>query len=147
KIVQQNSGAAVIASTIQTNNVATQVVDGVTFPGSTGLTVDGPGSGRVSITGQVTGTGSVTQGGHFTLVLSNNANNYSGGTTVTAGSLLVNNSSGSGTGTGAVTVQNGATLGGEGRINGALTVQNGGILTPGNGTTPTAIFTLGAASH
>ncbi len=147
KIVQQNSGAAVIASTIQTNNVATQVVNGVTFPGSAGLTVDGPGSGRVSITGQVTGTGSLTKGGNFALVLSNNSNNYAGGTTVTAGSLFVNNSAGSGTGSGAVTVQNGATLGGEGRINGALTVQNGGTLAPGNGTNPTGIFTLGAASH
>jgi hypothetical protein len=147
KIVQQNSGAVVIASTVQTNNVATQVVNGVTFPGSPGLTADGSGSGRVSITGQVTGTGSLTKGGNFTLDLSNNLNNYSGGTTVSAGALFVNNSAGSATGTGAVSVQNGATLGGAGRINGALTVQNGGTLAPGNGASSTGILTLGAASH
>lgn len=46
------------------------------------------------------------------------ASTYSGGTTVTAGTLLVGNSSmaGSATGTGAVSVAAGATLGGNGRI-------------------------------
>ncbi|MBC8041470.1 MAG: PEP-CTERM sorting domain-containing protein [Opitutaceae bacterium] len=65
------------------------------------------------------------------VVLSRAAGNtYGGGTTVTAGTLLVNNTSGSGTGTGAVTVAIGATLGGSGIISGATTIN--GTLAPGN---------------
>jgi len=60
------------------------------------------------------------------------ANTYSGGTTVSAGRLLVNNGSGSGTGSGAVTV-NGGILGGTGTIAGPVTVNAGGTITPGPG--------------
>jgi fibronectin-binding autotransporter adhesin len=57
-------------------------------------------------------------------------NTYSGGTIVTAGTLLVNNtgSSGSGTGSGAVTVTSVGVLGGNGTISGAVLVTNGGNL-------------------
>ncbi|MDI9396558.1 MAG: autotransporter-associated beta strand repeat-containing protein [Candidatus Pacebacteria bacterium] len=58
------------------------------------------------------------------------ANTYTAGTTVSTGTLLANNSSGSSTGTGAVAVAAGATLGGSGSIAGATTVS--GILAPGN---------------
>ncbi len=50
------------------------------------------------------------------------ANTYGGGTTVSAGGLYVNNASGSGTGSGAVQVNSGGTLGGSGKIAGAVTV-------------------------
>ncbi|MDX2082348.1 MAG: autotransporter-associated beta strand repeat-containing protein [Terrimicrobiaceae bacterium] len=59
------------------------------------------------------------------------ANTYSGGTTVTAGTLLVNNTTGSGTGTGAVNVSAG-TLGGTGTISGAVTVGSAGFISPGS---------------
>ena len=52
------------------------------------------------------------------------------GTTVSAGTLKVNNVTGSGTGTGAVTVDPGATLGGSGTISGTVAVS--GIISPGN---------------
>jgi autotransporter-associated beta strand protein len=48
-------------------------------------------------------------------------NTYDGGTTVYAGTLLVTNTSGSATGTGAVAVNAGARLGGTGYITGAVT--------------------------
>lgn len=51
-------------------------------------------------------------------------NNYDGGTTVTAGTLLINNTSNSGAGTGAVVVTAG-TLGGNGSVSGAVTIGNG----------------------
>lgn len=59
-------------------------------------------------------------------------NTYTGNTTVSGGSFLVNNTSGSATGSGTVTVSSGASLGGSGGISGATTIQSGGFLAPGN---------------
>jgi len=58
-------------------------------------------------------------------------NLYTGGTTVDAGTLRVDNTSGSGTGPGSVTVQAGATLSGAGIVGGQTTVAANGILSPG----------------
>lgn len=70
----------------------------------------------------------VVSGGDLTL---SGSNSYSGGTVVSAGSLRVNNTEGSGTGTGAVTVQSGATLVGQGILAGDVTVSAGATLAPG----------------
>ena len=60
-------------------------------------------------------------------------NTYKGGTQVNSGTLLVNNFSGSGTGSGAVTVSNfGSTLGGSGTIGGATSLLSGAALMPGD---------------
>jgi len=78
--------------------------------------------------------GSLTKIGNGTLTLGN-ANNYTGGTHVKRGSLVVNNTGGSGTGTGPLQVDSGK-LGGKGIITGAVTVGSGGnkpaVLTPGD---------------
>lgn len=66
------------------------------------------------------------------------SNTYAGGTTVTAGTLLVNNTTGSGTGPGAVIV-NGGTLSGTGTISGLVTVNPNGAVSPG---TASSIGTL-----
>ncbi len=79
----------------------------------------------------ITGTAAFIQAGSGTTTL-NAANTYSGGTTVSAGTLLVNNTTGSGVGSGAVTVASGGTLGGSGSISGSVTVNSGGTLSPGN---------------
>src|SRR6185437_7556001 len=68
--------------------------------------------------------------GMFTLNGSNNT--YSGGTTVSGGILRVDNTGGSATGSGAVTVSDGGTLAGNGIISGAVTVNSGGALAPGD---------------
>lgn len=78
------------------------------------------GTGATSLTKNGTGRWLLTQG-----------NTYSGGTTVSGGTLLANNSSGSATGTGAVAVNTGAIFGGTGSISGALTINSGGSLSPG----------------
>lgn len=55
---------------------------------------------------------------------------YTGGTLVSGTSnLMVNNTAGSGTGSGEVTVQNGATLSGTGSIDGGVLVNAGGVFT------------------
>ncbi len=114
-----------------------------------------------TLSGAIGGTGSFTQTGAGTTVLSSSTGNtYSGGTTLTTGTFYASNPSGSAysapssdprvisvtgtpgsaTGTGAVTVQTGATLAGGGTIAptvGGVTVQTGGTLFSG-GTQTTA---------
>ncbi|HUI08209.1 MAG TPA: glycosyl hydrolase family 28 protein [Verrucomicrobiae bacterium] len=64
------------------------------------------------------------------LTLQGNSSPYSGAMTISnSGTVLVNNTAGSGTGTGPLTVLSGATLGGNGVIGGPVTVD--GTLAPG----------------
>jgi autotransporter-associated beta strand protein len=75
------------------------------------------------------------------------ANAYQAGTTISGGVLIVDNTSGSGTGPGTVTVATGATLTGDGAIGGPVTMQNGATITPSS-TTGTSIgsLTIGSLS-
>jgi len=59
------------------------------------------------------------------------ANGYTGGTLISGGTLLVNNTNGSGTGASAVTAAGGV-LGGTGAIAGAVNIIAGGGFAPGN---------------
>ncbi len=68
------------------------------------------------------------------------ANLYEGGTTVDGGTLLVNNTTGSGLGAGNVVV-NAGKIGGTGSFTGAVTVNSGGTLAPG-----ASIETLGSGT-
>jgi autotransporter-associated beta strand protein len=86
--------------------------------------------------------GGLTKTGGGTLRL-NGVNTYAAGTTLSAGTLVINNSGGSGTGTGAVTV-NGGTLAGSGTISGAVTVNSAGTFAPGPLNT-IGTFTLNSA--
>ncbi|BEP55782.1 hypothetical protein GmRootV118_30260 [Variovorax sp. V118] len=111
--------------------------------GGSALTLGGSG-GDNTLSGTISGTGgaggSIVKVGGGTLTLSG-ANTYTGGTRVTAGTLSVNNKSGSATGTGSVQVQTGATLAGSGTIAGTVFVADGGILAAGNSP---GTLTLGA---
>jgi hypothetical protein len=94
------------------------------------------GSGALAITGTTNGS----------VVLTGN-NTYAGGTTVqTGGTLLANNTAGSATGTGMVTVNNGGTLGGNGTITGPVQVDASGTISPGTTTASgsTAVLNTGA---
>jgi fibronectin-binding autotransporter adhesin len=81
----------------------------------------------------------VVNGGNLTL---SGANAFSGGTTVTNGTLAANVSTA--TGTGAVAIQNAATLTGNGTVLGALTVDAGGTFAPGLSIALGEIFTAGS---
>jgi autotransporter-associated beta strand protein len=82
-------------------------------------TISGPGQFRRSAADAATAGRTILSG----------ANSYSGGTIVTAGTLLVNNSFASGTGSGLVAVSNNGTLGGSGTIAGPVAIA--GTLVPG----------------
>src|SRR5438876_4372195 len=113
--------------TVGTNNLST-IFSGLMqdggFSGGTGGSLTKTGNGKLSLT---------------------NANTYTGGTTITRGTLLVKNATGAATGTGAVQV-NAGTLGGTGKINGAVTVgtgtSSGAILLAGDSATRPGTLTV-----
>jgi autotransporter-associated beta strand protein len=118
----------------------------VTSAGAATLTLGGSGTysfgdGSTTNSGVITGSLAVVKSGTGTQTLGD-ANTYTGGTTVSGGTLLANNISGSATGTGAVTV-NGGTLGGTGTVGGAVTLNSGGTIAPGS---PAATGTLTVSS-
>ncbi len=88
-------------------------------------------TGTTTVGATISGTGSLLLTGAGTVVFTG-ANPFSGGTALNAGTVLVNNLTGSGLGTGPVSVGSGGTLGGGGTIGGPVTINNGGILAPGN---------------
>ncbi|PYL09931.1 MAG: hypothetical protein DME33_02745 [Verrucomicrobia bacterium] len=95
--------------------------DGLVSLGANNLTVGN--SLGTTFSGVIQDGGSLTKVGQGTLILTN-ANTYTGGTTIESGALVLNNPSGSGTGTGAVQV-NAGVLGGRGMIAGAVTLGTG----------------------
>jgi autotransporter-associated beta strand protein len=80
----------------------------------------------------ISGSGSLSIVGSSTVTL-NAANTYSGGTSVTSGTLNVTNTTGSATGSGAVNLSNGS-ISGTGSIAGNV-IQTGGTIAPGVGAT------------
>ncbi len=166
-------GAFTVTSTVttpQTINAGIQVVGTMTISnsGSGGLTINGNltlasggtaslltfgGSNPASVTtynGIINSVTGLTQSssGAGTLILSN-ANTYTGPTTISSGSLIVSNTSGSATGTGPVTVS--TSLSGTGFIVpntgsvGGNTVNVFGSITPGSAVTP-GTLTIGSAA-
>lgn len=91
-------------------------------------------NGKITDT-QVSGTGAkagILKTGLGTWTLTN-ANTFSGGTSIVSGTLMVNNSTGSGLGTGDVEIQTDGTISGSGSISGVLNAYDGAIIQPGNG--------------
>ena len=97
---------------------------------NTDVTFNGVISSNSAVAGSLVvlnkiGTGKLTLGGN---------NIYAGGTTVTGGILMINNTTGSGTGTGDLSIAGGATLGGTGIIGSDTTLDDFAVLAPGNST-------------
>jgi fibronectin-binding autotransporter adhesin len=122
----------------------------ITGSGST-LTLAGSGTGSIaSVIGTVGGGLSKTGAGTWTLT---GADTSSGTTAISSGTLLVNNTTGSGAGSGTLTVSASATLGGTGAIDTAANAINigngttGGTITGGtSGTIGTLTLTTTAAN-
>jgi autotransporter-associated beta strand protein len=86
---------------------------------------------NLAISSDITGSAGLTKAGPGQLRLAGN-NSYSSGTHVNGGTLLVNNSAGSGTGSGFVSV-NAGTIGGTGTIAGPLSISGLANVAPGSG--------------
>ncbi len=123
--------------------VGTSVFSGTVTVGNgehADLHVTAGATGQADFTGNIVesanaGSGSVTKIGDGVVRFTGD-NTYEGGTTITAGTLLIDNTTGSGTGTGAVGVDAG-TLGGVGSASGVVTLGDGSgdddaVLKPGN---------------
>lgn len=115
-------------STLTVNTATANTYGGTLRDGSAGvIALAKSGSGSLSLT---------------------HTNTYTGGTVISGGTLRANNTTGSATGTGAVTVNSGGTLGGSGIITGAVTVNSGGKIAAGNsvGTLTVGSLFLGSGS-
>ena len=91
-------------------------------------------------------SGSLVKVDTGTLILSNASSNYTGGTTVLGGELLVNNTSGSATGTGSISIggASAGSFGGNGFVTGDIVANTGGNVIPGTfGGTSIATYTPG----
>lgn len=104
KIVQQGSGAFLITSDIVVTNTSGS-------GGWSGLSVEGTGSGRVTLSGSLSGSGGLTKQGGFVLELSGTtANTFSGPTAVAGGTLLLNKAAGQNAIGGNLTILSGAAV-------------------------------------
>ena len=119
-----NTGAAIKTGWINTD-IMSPTAQTVTLNPDTGdaFTL---GSALADASGSI--TNSVLKTGSGTTVLSQ-TNTYTGATNVNVGTLVINGSTSTSS---AVTVANGAALGGSGAIGGAVTIQAGGTFAPGN---------------
>ncbi len=106
-------------------------------------------SDLLTVANNVSGTGVVNQTGSGTTVVSG-VNTYTGQTTVSAGSLLVNNAyagTDSATGTNTVQVNANATLGGTGKIAGSVNLAANATLAPGGNAATIAAGTTGLSTE
>lgn len=124
-----------VTGSSETASVISTLVSHVAAANWTVQDITGNSDADLVISGRITSSGSLNKGGAGTMELSNDANSYSGGTNINAGTLLVNTLTGSATGMGQVTIAAGATLAGRGAvnttnanitINGTLSVGNSG---------------------
>ncbi|MCP5546728.1 MAG: autotransporter-associated beta strand repeat-containing protein [Akkermansiaceae bacterium] len=112
--------------------------------GSSGATFNTNGNDVTFANAFQTGsTGQVTVTGAGSLSIGADQD-YSGGTSVN-GTLLANAATSS-TGSGAVTVNSGGILGGDGAISGDVTIDAGGIIAPGNSVGELTVGTLNLAA-
>ena len=121
--VSVNAGAIV--------NYDTASVGSLGVPIANAGTIDFTGISNVSITGVISGNGSVTKSGTGTVTLSG-ANTYSGGTTVTAGTLKLGSATAAGSGAIGVSIGGALDLNGQTLTStGALTLNSTGVANGG----------------
>ncbi len=117
-------------ATTATASLTTFVIGGVNTNSVFNGTIADGGAAATALV--FNGPGSLALGGN---------NTFSAATTVNGGTLLVNNTAGSGTGSGAVSINPGGALGGNGTIGGQVSLAAGATLAPGSGGSGTLTIT------
>jgi fibronectin-binding autotransporter adhesin len=148
-----DAGVLALGNDMALGTGALTMAPGTTLTALTDLTVSTPiafaaagdptidtGANTLVLSGAITGPGNLTKAGSGVLDLTG-ANTYTGSTNVAAGTLLVDGSIANS----AVTVQNGARLGGTGTV-GSLNLLSGATLTPGVATTFSTLTVAGNAT-
>jgi autotransporter-associated beta strand protein len=152
-VVTTGVGLLTLGGNVTENGVAGDT-SGASFSGNLSLgsairtffVANGGAANDLAIPAAISGSGGLLKDGPGTLLLTN-ANTYGGGTTVATGALLVNNVSGSGTGSGAVVVNGSGVLAGTGSVAGSLTLNNSSLLSPGSTLAPgVGTFTASGAT-
>ncbi|WP_052088523.1 Ig-like domain-containing protein [Comamonas thiooxydans] len=114
-----SSGTLTLNGGTLTNGTSAFTIDNAIALGASGGTFNiggGSGAAQVTLSGVVSGSGSLIKNGQAILELSGN-NTYTGATNVTAGTVIASHANAFGTTAGATTVASGATV----RLAGALT--------------------------
>lgn len=140
---------SILGTTLTINRVAghngtlevNSTLNGV-ITGAGDITLKKVGSGTATIASTISGTGDVTVDDAGDTIRFTANNSYSGTTTVTNGTLLIDGNQGGASGN--VNVANGARLGGDGTVGGVTTMAAGSQLAPGtNGTVGSLAFVNG----
>lgn len=134
-----SGGARTIGNRIFFNGVTNTVFNGtnaLTFTGVVNLggttkTLTVSNTAPVTFAGELTNSAALIKAGPGKLIFSGDNSTRTNATTVNAGTLLVNNATGSGNGSGVVNVNSGGTLGGTGSIGGPVNVNTGGTMAAG----------------
>ena len=139
-VTVNGGGATELVSVSGTNSFSATVALATDGTNGIGVTV-----GTLTLSGVISGAQAVEKTGAGVLTLTG-INTYTGLTTVTAGTVLVNAVMDNAN-DGGITVANAATLGGTGTIKSDIIIQSGGILSPGNvGAVGTLTTATGAGS-
>lgn len=124
--LSEGGGRGIVNTSVNQGVISIDVASGTqTYSGAIGT----PGS-LTNIAGANNNI-ALTKTGDGTQILTG-ANTYSGGTTVSGGAFLANNTSGSATGSGTVSVTSGAIFGGTGNVSGHTTIEDGATVTAGD---------------
>jgi fibronectin-binding autotransporter adhesin len=115
-----SSGTLTLDGGTLTNGAAGYTLDNAIVIGASGATINvggGGGATQMTITGVISGTGTLLKNGQAILQLDGD-NTFSGATSLTAGTIIANHANALGTTAGSTTVASGATV----RVTGGLTV-------------------------
>lgn len=123
------TGSVTLDSTgaLRNNSGETLTIGNDIIANGAGVTIGG--TSNLTLTGNLSGSGSLFKVQGNTLSINGAINDFGGALTINGGTVLVNGTMGNAVA--AVTVSNGGTLGGTGTIGGAVTVGSGGTLAAG----------------